>query len=299
MAMQRGFRGAARWLLLLAATSLSSMTVEAQQSCRAAGTSMSVTGLSEASGVAVSRRTPGVLWSHNDSGEPVLVAVGTDGSAKGRVRVAGTTVGDWEDIDVGPCPQGSCVYIADIGDNNATRRDVVIYRVTEPEAGAGTSAAAEAMRVTYPDGPRDAEALIVLPNGNLFIVSKGERGPVALYRVPATFRNGESSQLERVATITEGNGNGGVPRPNRITGAGASPDGRWIALRTLDAVAFYPAANFTAGNLREALRFDVRGIKEPQGEGVAFGSDGAVWLASEGGGKKRPGSIVKLECNLQ
>ena len=71
---------------------------------------MPVKELPEASGVAVSRKSPGVLWSHNDSGEPVIVAVGTDGTTRGRVKIAGATVGDWEDIDVGPCPGGTCVY---------------------------------------------------------------------------------------------------------------------------------------------------------------------------------------------
>src|SRR5512134_250324 len=88
-----------------------------QQACRMNGPLMRVANLPEASGVAASRRTPGVLWSHNDSGEPGLVAVATDGTTRGRVYVAGASAGDWEDIEVGPCPQGSCVYIGDIGDN--------------------------------------------------------------------------------------------------------------------------------------------------------------------------------------
>ena len=296
--MRRWFRGAAAGSVLVV-TALWSVEADAQQSCRATGEAMSVEGLPEASGVAASRSTPGVLWSHNDSGEPILVAVGTDGKPRGRVRVSGATVGDWEDIDVGPCPQGSCIYIGDIGDNNARRRDVVIYRVPEPDAVAGSSAAAESMRLTYPDGPRDAEALIVLPNGNVFIVTKGERGPVALYRLPAAFRNGETAKLERVSTLVEANGNGGVERANRVTGASASPDGRWIVLRTLHALAFYSTATFTAGNARELMRYDVSGIRERQGEGVAFGSNGTVLLASEGGGNKRPGTIAKLECTLR
>jgi|SRR5688572_24809061 len=268
------------------------------QSCRAEGQLMSVRDLPEASGVAVSRKSPGVLWSHNDSGEPVLIALSTDGTTRGRIKVAGARVEDWEDIDVGPCPQGTCVFIADIGDNSGKRSAVTIYRVPEPDPGAGTSPAAEVMRFTYPDQPQDAEALIVQPDGTLLIVTKGERGPAALYRASARFRDGATTKLERVATITAANGKQGVSRNNRITGAAASRDGRWIVLRTLSSVAFYSASELESGKVREAFRYDVSRIGEQQGEGVAFGEGGTLWLASEGGGKSRPGTIAQLSCTL-
>lgn len=281
------------------ATVVHAVDAGAQQPCRVTGEAMSVQGLSEASGIAVSRKTPGVLWSHNDSGEPTLVALSTDGTTRGRVYVSGAN-GDWEDVAVGPCPEGSCVYIGDIGDNGGRRREVFIYRVPEPDSGATVSAHAESMRVSYPDGPRDAEALIVLPDGRLFIVSKGELGPIALYRVPGRFQNGASVQLVRIATLleAEGGNTGRVARHDRVTGAGASPDGKWIVLRTLYTLTFYEAATFTTGDAREAFRFDVSGVRERQGEGVAIGDDGTVWLASEGGGNKRPGTIARLSCTL-
>jgi hypothetical protein len=298
----RGVLRPFRWgLTLVVLASLSSAPADGQPSCRVTGESMKVTALPEASGVAASRRTPGLLWSHNDSGEPVLVAVATDGTTRGRVYVSGASAGDWEDIAVGPCPQGSCIYIGDIGDNRARRRAIFIYRVPEPDAGTAVSARAESMRVSYPDGPRDAEALIVLPDGSLFVVTKGELGAVALYRVPEAFRNGATAQLERIATLMEPEGGraGRVARRNRITGASASSDGRWVVLRTLYNLTFYNAADFKTGNIREAFRYDVSGIREPQGEGVAFGEDGAVWLASEGGGNKRPGTIARLDCSFK
>lgn len=274
------------------------VAVEGQQSCRADGKTMTVRELPEASGVAASRRTAGVLWSHNDSGEPVIVAVGTDGALKGRVRVAGASVSDWEDIDVGPCPGGSCVYIGDIGDNNAKRGSITVYRVPEPEPGAASSTNAESMRLTYPDGARDAEALIVMPDGTMLIVSKGERSSVAVYRAVA-FKDGGTARLENVATISEGKGSEGVARQSRITGGSASRDSRWIALRSLSSVSFYDASELGAGKVREAFRSDLSGVGEPQGEGVAFGDNGTLWLSSEGGGKSRPGMIARLTCSLK
>jgi hypothetical protein len=77
-----------------------------------------------------------------------------------------------------------------------------------------------------------------------------------------------------------------------------SPDGRWIALRSTQAVTFYRAADLLAGNWREATRVPVTALGEPQGEGITFGSDGALYLMSEGGGKKQPGMFARLACNL-
>src|SRR5687767_1112606 len=54
--------------------------------------------LPEASGAALSRRTPGLLWSHNDSGEPLLFAFDTSGALRGRVHVPNAAVEDWEDV---------------------------------------------------------------------------------------------------------------------------------------------------------------------------------------------------------
>jgi hypothetical protein len=271
-----------------------------QQSCRVADQPVNV-AVSEASGIAASQHTRGQLWLHNDSGEPTMFAVSADGSTRGQVYVSGASAGDWEDVAVAACPLGSCLYIGDIGDNSGRRREVFIYRVPEPDSGATVTTRAESMRVSYPDGPRDAEALFVLPNGSIFIVSKGERGAVALYRVPQPFENRASVPLQRVATLVEAEGGsaGRVARPNRVTGASASPDGRWVVLRTLYALTFYEAAAFTTGDIREVFRFDLSGIRERQGEGVAIGNDGTVWLASEGGGNKRPGTIAKLTCTLQ
>src|SRR5262245_5258310 len=88
--------------------------------------------LPEASGLAVSRRHPGIIWSHNDSGnDTVLFALDSSGQVRGRVRVP-IEMRDWEDVSAGRCPAGSCLYLADIGDNRQVRRQIRIVRVPEP-----------------------------------------------------------------------------------------------------------------------------------------------------------------------
>jgi hypothetical protein len=250
--------------------------------------------LPEGSGVAASRRVPGVLWAHNDSADPVLIKLDANGRTIGRVRVTGAGVEDWEDIAVGPCPQESCLYIGDIGDNSGRRKYITVYRVSEPHGQADATAAAEAFRAAYPDGPHDAESLFVTTDGDVYIVTKGDPGPVALYRFPRPLRTGEVMRLERVGQPLR---SGDVPARERPTAADASRDGRWVAIRTTHSVAFYRAADLLAGRWQEAFRADVTSIGEPRGEGIALGANGVVFLVGEGAGS-RGGTFVTLFCSL-
>ena len=287
---------ASRAALVAAAVSFASPAAphEAQQSvaaCRATGTMVEVPGLHEASGLAISRRVPGRLWTHNDSGQPVLFALDSRGSVTGQVRLTGADVVDWEAIAVGPCGSGSCIYVADIGDNNAARSRVTIYRLPEPEAASGTAAVADVFHATYPDGSHDAEALLVAGDGRLYIVTKGETGPIGVYRFPPELTSGATARLERV-----GEPSAKPDAASRITDAAVSPDGQWAALRTKSSLTFYRAADLLAGQWRAATRVDLTPLKEPQGEGVAIGGDNMVFLAGEGGGKGRAGTFAHFNC---
>lgn len=262
--------------------------------CRATGGVVPLADLPEASGIAASRRLPGIFWAHNDGG-PILFALDAQGSLKSRVRLTGVAVQDWEDIAVGPCPGGSCIYAADIGDNGAKRNRITVYRVAEPAASDRSTATPEVFHATYPDGPQDAETLLVTADARVFIVSKGETGPVALYRFPGPLRSGTTVQLERVGeALSAGKASG----DNRITGGAASQDGRWVVLRTHDHLIVYRAADFVDGMREETMRVDLRDLKEPQGEGVALGADNMVYLVGEGGGKSRSGTFARFSCAL-
>jgi hypothetical protein len=240
----------------------------------------------------VSRRVPGRLWALNDSGQPVLIALDAKGSVVGRLQIPAAKVDDWEALGVGPCAAGSCLYIADIGDNNANRKHITIYRVSEP-TNHEAATAIETIVATYPDGPHDAEALLVTPDGILFVVTKGDTGPVALYRFPLEAGPGSPVRLERVGNPRESKPTGAA---DRVTDGAVSSNGQWIVLRTTRALIFYRAADLLAGNWREARRVDLAGLGEPQGEGVALDGDGTVYLAGEGGGKSQPGTFAQLTC---
>jgi hypothetical protein len=250
-----------------------------------------VPGLPEASGLAVSRNVPGRLWTINDSGQPALFALDARGSVTGQVRLTGAQVEDWEAIAVGACGAASCVYVADIGDNRAARRRVTIYRLPEPETASGTAAVAEVFHATYPDGPQDAEAMLLAGDGRVHIVTKGETGTIGIYRFPSQLTSGSTTRLERVGTPSAK-----PDAASRITDAAVSTDGQWAALRTKSSVTFYRASDLLEGRWRPGTRVDLTPLKEPQGEGIALGDAGEVFLAGEGGGKGRAGTFARFTC---
>lgn len=281
------------WLLLLVTLSVPAGVREdaAFEKCTVAGSATALAELPEASGVAISRSVSGRLWTHNDSGQPVLFALDTSGKVVGRVELSGVTLDDWEAVAVGPCPTGSCVYVGDIGDNRARRSHIVVYRFPEPKGSDTKVEVKDALRATYPNGPQDAEALLVTPDGHLFIVAKGETAPIALYRFPAEPRNGTYA-LEEIASLP------GTPRQrDRITDSAVSSDGAVIALRTNSHLMLYRASDLLSGHFLEASRLDLAPAREPQGEGVTFGEDHSLYLVGEGGGESRGGTFARVTCD--
>jgi hypothetical protein len=146
----------------------------------------------EASGLAPSHRTPGVLWTHNDSGgDAVLFAVNADGSLRGRLRVDGVGNFDWEDVASYELGGKAWLIAADIGDNFALRpMGCMLYVLPEPDAVSLSPdrelilAPAYSINFVYEDGARDAESIAVDPKERMiYILSKREDVP-RLYRLP-------------------------------------------------------------------------------------------------------------------
>lgn len=266
--------------------------------CRASGQLVRLRDLPEASGVAASRRTPGVFWAHNDSADAMVFALDRQGSVRGRVRIAGAQVDDWEDVAVGPCAHNSCLYVADIGDNSGRRSHVTLYRTPEPAASDTATAPAEVFHATYPDGAHDAEALFVTGDSDVFILTKGDPGPVALYRFPKPLTPGRKSVLQRIGDPLAA---GKVDAEDRPTSADASPDGRWVAVRTTHHVRFFRTTDLLAGRWSEAFRVDLTDLDEPRGEGITFATNSELILVGEGAGglSRRPGTFAALACTLK
>jgi hypothetical protein len=255
--------------------------------------------LRESSGVAVSRTHHGVLWTHNDSGDgPFIYATDTAGKDRGAVRVTGAAAVDWEDIALGPCPRatGSCLYLADTGDNNEVRSSVFVYAVPEPAPPAAgdsvaTTSPAAVLQLVYPGGPADVEAIYVARDATLYLVTKGRSRGVRLLRVrrDAWQRRGVvAAELVQQLPIEP------QPRLGRlVTGAALSPDGAHVAVRTYTEL--YVFAIQPEGTLAPNPTSCLLGPLEPQGEAVDYLDASTLVLTSEAA-RGVPGIIHIVQC---
>lgn len=177
--------------------------------------------LTEASGCAVSPRTPDLVWLHNDSGNaPRLFSVNVATKAMRVVDVAGAEAVDWEDMAA--LPNGD-LLIGDIGDNAKQRTNITLYEVREPSA-TTNAVTATGRTLHYVDGPHDAEALVVDPvAGTPYVITKEPGGVAGVY-----VADGDS--LRSIGSVTIDTES--FLFPNLITGADALPDGSAIILRT-------------------------------------------------------------------
>jgi hypothetical protein len=256
--------------------------------------------LAEASGAALSRANPGVIWTIGDSGNPPdLLAIDTTGALRAVFAVGGATNIDWEEVAVGPCGQQTCVYIADTGDNGERRSDVVLYRVAEPtipgdsRATTQTLAGVERIRLVYPDRPHDVEAMAVTGTGEILLVTKGRSAGVLVFSIPpAAWPSGQTiTPLRRDSLpITAVGGMG-----REVTGMALSPDGKRVVVRTYrDLYPFALRRDGTFAPLGAPTACDILG-REPQGEGITFLNPRRLLLTSERGLFK-VGTILTLEC---
>jgi hypothetical protein len=220
----------------------------------------------ESSGLALSRRHPGVVWTHNDSGDQArLFAVGSDGRTRAVLTLAGVAARDWEAVAAGRDDRGRpALFAGDIGDNNGVWPEVAVYRVTEPAALRDATVPAVRYRLRYADGPHNAEALLVDPRGNrLYMATKAEAGG-GLYRAPARLDPAGINVLRRIARV-----------PPVVTDGAFLPNGRGFVLRD------YQQAHVYAGPGRRAGSFDLP--LQFQGESLAVTADGrSVLVGSEG-----------------
>lgn len=221
--------------------------------------------------------TGGVL-AMTDGGEQLTVYQLDAACQVVDVRTAPVDPYDPEDLAVGP---DGTIWFADTGDNTAVRSTVALLAL-RPD---GTTAV---FRLTYPDGPHDAEALLVAPDGTPYLVTKEVLGASGVFSPASPLVDGGTVAMAEVAgvgmTLT-GTAGGPVGRAGQllVTGGAVSADGRYLALRTYTDAYVWPLAGsdvvgaFGADPVRLPLP------DSPQGEAISFTVDGSSLLVGSEG----------------
>lgn len=204
--------------------------------------------INESSGIAASRKFPGVYWTHNDSGDWARIfAIDEKGNiitppAKEDAPFMGFGISDarnrdWESICTDD--KGNLI-IADTGNNSNRRDDLGFYIVPEfdPRTESGGKASKH-VRIFFPDQKRSPQSRknydcesVFYAHGKIHVFTK-HRGDAnsTLYRLD-TLEGDEPIALTPVARF--------VAR-NMVTDADCTPDGKRLAVLALDSLWVFDA----------------------------------------------------------
>ncbi len=220
----------------------------------------------------------------NDGGDQVSVTVLDAGCQVLETRTA--AVDPYDPEDLGLAADGT-IWLADTGDNNATRATVALIAL-RPDGSAAVH------RLSYPDGAHDSEALLLAPDGTPYLVTKEVLGSSGVYRATGPLDAGATVPMERVATVNmtlTGTPGGPVGRAGQllVTGGAVAGDGHALALRTYTDAYVWPLVGSDVVGALAGTPVRVVLPDSPQGEAVSFTADGQqLVVASEG----VPGDVV-------
>jgi len=247
--------------------------------------------IKESSGLACSRRRPGVFWTHNDSGDEArLYALDLKGRDLGSCLIEGVTAFDFEDIASVQLDGRCLLLVGDIGNNVQASAVQVIHVVEEPAFDPARGPLAvkvpvvQTIHLAYEDDQHDAEALGVDPTTRTILLIAKERKPkchVYAFGWPADDAK-KVTIARKIATLH-------LPS---VTAMDLSPDGLRAVVCTYGHAYEFSRAkdeDWSAGFSRKPCE-----IKLPprrQGEAICYGPDGkTLYLTSE----KRPTPLIEV-----
>jgi hypothetical protein len=256
--------------------------------------------------MAISRRITNRTYRINDSGDTGrFFVLDLAGAVTKIVQIAGFNPADTEDMSIGPCDSGDCIFIGDIGDNARRRQTVELIVVGERADFPSEVQAAHRVRLRYPDGPHDAEGLAVHPDGTVYITTKDPMNS-QIYRLKRDqWRNPQNpvEVLELVVTL-----DWSELRPNTlsftrmVTGMSIAPDGkRFLLLNYGDAMEFFvdlSAATPDPGKWKQGVDYRTIPLTTlEQEETIAYLPDGRSLLYdTERAPNVREARIMRMDC---
>lgn len=249
-----------------------------------------------------------VFFIFNDSGGPVVHVIDGNWKHGGRITLEEARNKDWEDITRVPGNDGPLLVLGDIGDNDGGRKTVQLYFIDEPEPLADgrwpeSVPFIKRLKVHYPDGPRDCEAMAWDPVSNMILFLTKRDRPPHLYGLPLdealSGTNVELEFLAKVPTFRPPTPVDIVRHPKRgdfisqPTGLDISPDGRIAAVITYRSLYLY--FRETRESWSDAFQrkpIEILGPPRLHDEAVTFSLDQqAVYVSTEG----RPAPVYRLE----
>jgi hypothetical protein len=170
------------------------------------------------------------------------------------------------------------LWVADIGDNSRTRTTIALWRL------APGARKPRLYRMAYPDGPHDAETLLLTPAGAPIVVTK-TAATAGLYVPQTPLQAGRTTPLRQAGSVTVPLTSTSNPfsLPGRlvITGGAVSPDGRHAVLRTYaDAFEYDVSGGDLVGAVTNGTPRVIPLPDEPQGESIAYSPDGTALLTT-------------------
>jgi hypothetical protein len=218
------------------------------------------------------------MLAMNDGGDQITVYL-LDAACQ-VIDVHSAPVDPYDPEDLAVAADGT-VWLADTGDNNAERATVALLAMR-------TDGTTGVFRLTYPDGPHDAEALLLAPDGTPYLVTKEVLGASGVYRPQVPLVDGGTVALEKVAGVNltlTGTAGGPVGQAGQllVTGGAVAADGSRLALRSYtDAYLWALTGSDVAGALA-GTPVRVALPDAPQGEAISFAADNRTLLvAGEG-----------------
>jgi hypothetical protein len=229
--------------------------------------------ITKSSGLAVDPAI-NLYWTANDSGNRgVAYGIGLDGTVQGTLNFRAQP----RDVEAVAIHEDR-LYIADIGDKTGQRSFVRVYFFENPRAN-GLTVTYNAYDFRYPDGPHNAETLLVNDSGRLFIVTKGWKA--AIYEAPAKPDRQGVNELEKVGSA-----------PSNVTDGTFLPGGERIALLTYSSLEVIEATDF------EVLA-SVPIPDQPQAGSLALSLNGrSLLVGSKGKQSKVYSMAVPSEASL-
>lgn len=237
--------------------------------------------LKENSGMAIGKDS--TLWFINDSGnEDILYQVNFKGKLLKELKVKNAENRDWEDLSRDL--EGN-LYISDLGNNANKRKDLVIYKTSNPDNEKGEKIASEKIEISYPDQkdfpPKkknlkfDSEAIFHAGN-KIYVITKNRSKPFSgktnIYAVPDEPGKYKATLINTLETCEEASF-------CQITAADISPDGKKIVFLSYGRLWVYSNIKLANFSYDHVNMIDLK--LNTQLESVSFLDDKTLLISDE------------------